>query len=56
MSLSDPLSVIRILTDVFEKLSIKYLIGGSLASSLYGIPRATQDVDVVADISWISYS
>jgi hypothetical protein len=50
MSLTDPLSVIRILTDIFEKLSIKYLIGGSLASSLYGIPRATQDVDVVADI------
>jgi hypothetical protein len=50
MSLSDPLSVVRILTDVFEKLSIKYLIGGSLASSLHGIPRATQDVDVVADI------
>lgn len=50
MSLSDPLSVVNILTNIFEKLSIKYLIGGSLASSLYGIPRATQDVDVVADI------
>ena len=50
MSLSDPLSVVRILTDILEKLSAKYLIGGSLASSLYGIPRATQDVDVVADI------
>jgi hypothetical protein len=50
MSLSDPLSVVGVLTDILEKLSVKYLIGGSLASSLYGIPRATQDVDVVADI------
>jgi hypothetical protein len=50
MSLSDPLSVVNILTNIFEKLSVEYLIGGSLASSLYGIPRATQDVDVVADI------
>lgn len=27
----------------FERLCIPYLIGGSLASSLHGIPRATQD-------------
>jgi hypothetical protein len=32
----------------FERLGIPYLIGGSLASSLHGIPRATQDVDFVA--------
>jgi hypothetical protein len=31
-------------------MDIKYLIGGSLASSMYGVPRATQDVDVVAEI------
>jgi hypothetical protein len=40
---------IRILSE-FEKLDIKYFIGGSLASSLYGIPRATQDVDIIAEI------
>lgn len=33
-----------------EKIGIPYLIGGSLASSIYGIPRATQDADIVADI------
>ena len=27
------------------------MVAGSLASSLHGIPRATQDIDVVADLS-----
>ena len=34
----------------FEKLGIAYYIGGSVASSAYGIARATIDVDLVADI------
>ena len=36
---------------VFEKLGISYYIGGSLASSAYGIARATMDIVVVADLS-----
>jgi hypothetical protein len=32
------------------QLNIEYMIAGSLASSLHGIPRATHDVDIVADI------
>lgn len=32
---------------VCEALGLTYLVGGSLASSLHGIPRATQDVDFV---------
>lgn len=31
-------------------LSIPYYIGGSVASSMYGIGRATMDIDLVADI------
>ncbi|HUV41879.1 MAG TPA: hypothetical protein VMW23_08850 [Sedimentisphaerales bacterium] len=34
----------------FEKLGIAYCIGGSVASSAYGIARATMDVDLIADI------
>ena len=30
---------------------INYLIGGSLGSSIHGIPRATLDADLVADIN-----
>ncbi len=36
--------------NALEKCGINYLIGGSLGSSIHGIPRATMDVDLVADI------
>lgn len=49
-NLSDVLEVTLRIAETFESLEIPYLIGGSLASSLHGIPRATQDVDVVAEI------
>lgn len=48
--LSEPLLVVEKLVRVFDDLEIRYVVGGSLASSVYGIPRATQDVDLVADI------
>jgi hypothetical protein len=51
MPLADPLRVVGKLDAVFFKLDIPYFVGGSLASSLYGIPRATQDVDVIVDMS-----
>ena len=51
MPISDPLKVVRKATSIFEKAGVNYLVGGSLASSLHGIPRSTQDVDIVADLS-----
>lgn len=48
--LSEPVVVIAKLARVFDALKIRYVVGGSVASSVYGIPRATQDVDLVADI------
>lgn len=33
-----------------EVLGLDYLIGGSLASSLHGIPRSTQDADLLVDL------
>ena len=48
MPLTDPLRVVKKVVAVLDKLNIPYLVGGSLASSLFGIPRATQDVDIVA--------
>lgn len=47
---SDPLQVVAALARVFDALQVRYLVGGSIASSFYGIPRATQDVDLVAEI------
>ncbi len=40
----------RLLT-AFDRLGIPHLIGGSLASSAVGIWRATQDIDIVADLT-----
>lgn len=38
------------LTAALERLDIPYYIGGSVASSTFGLPRATMDIDIVADI------
>ncbi len=38
--------VIKILTDILDELKIGYAIGGSIASSIYGTPRFTQDADI----------
>jgi hypothetical protein len=37
--------------ELFERLNIAYHIGGSFASSAHGVPRATADLDLMADIS-----
>jgi hypothetical protein len=49
--LSEPIEVTLRFTDTLETLAVRYLVGGSLASSLHGIPRATQDVDLVAELA-----
>ena len=48
--LSEPLQVVAQVVRALDQLDIPYVVGGSLASSIYGIPRATQDVDLVAAI------
>lgn len=48
--LADPLRITLQFTGVLEELGIPYLIGGSLASSVHGEPRSTNDLDVVAAI------
>ena len=46
----DILQAIQPVIIAFDELSILYYIGGSIASSVYGIARATMDIDLVADI------
>ena len=36
--------------EAFEQLGVAYYVGGSVASSAYGLPRTTLDVDLVADL------
>lgn len=46
----DPVALARILARIFERLGVRYCVGGSVASSVYGEVRTTLDVDVVADL------
>lgn len=51
MVLGEPLEVSWLVARVFQALGIRYFVGGSLASSLHGVPRATQDADMVAEMN-----
>lgn len=46
----DAIAAITPVVDAFEELGVRYHIGGSLASSAYGLPRASADVDLVAEL------
>jgi hypothetical protein len=48
--LPEPISVLMLVADVFERLHIPYLVGGSMASALYGVTRSTLDVDFVVEL------
>lgn len=49
--LSEPIAVTLSVIEMLEALDIPYLIGGSLASAVYGVARATLDADIVADLN-----
>ena len=48
--LPESVSVMMLVVEIFERLQIPYLIGGSMASALYGVARSTLDADMVAEI------
>ncbi len=50
MAAEEAIEVTLRVVRVLERLGIDYLVGGSLASSLHGIPRSTQDADLVVDL------
>ena len=43
------LEVLKSFTDILESLGITYVIGGSIASSIYGKVRFTQDADITVE-------
>ena len=47
---STAVEVTLLVADQFEVLGVVYALGGSLASSVHGVPRSTNDSDIVADI------
>jgi hypothetical protein len=50
VSPEEAFEVVLEITCILDELGVRYLVGGSLASSLWGIPRSTQDADLVADL------
>lgn len=50
MTGSDPLDVTRQVTTALDALGVPYVIGGSFASMVHGMVRATMDADIIADL------
>lgn len=50
MSSSEAAAALEPLAGLLESLGVAYEVGGSLASSVHGVARATLDVDLVADL------
>ena len=50
MSSPDFRTILSSVISALEGLKIPYFLGGSVASSAMGLPRATLDIDIVADI------
>jgi hypothetical protein len=50
MQTSELQKALSLLVSCLDNLEIQYYIGGSVASSIFGLPRSTMDVDIVADI------
>jgi len=48
--LTEQIAVTLTVADALEALGVPYAIGGSLASALHGVMRATMDADLVADL------
>jgi hypothetical protein len=46
-----PIAVALYVADALESCGVRYVVGGSLASSISGEPRSTLDVDLVVEIS-----
>ena len=48
---ADPIGVALRVARALEECGVRYLVGGSLASSISGEPRSTLDVDLVVELA-----
>jgi Nucleotidyl transferase AbiEii toxin, Type IV TA system len=46
-----PIEVALIVADALERCGLRYVVGGSVASSISGEPRSTLDVDIVVELA-----
>ncbi len=49
--ITDPITIALEVVAILDRLGIPYLIGGSVASIFWGEARATQDIDVVIELT-----
>ncbi|MCK6537773.1 MAG: hypothetical protein L6Q84_32770 [Polyangiaceae bacterium] len=49
-ALAEPIAVTLEVVRALDALGISYLVGGSLASSVHGIPRSTHDLDLLVEL------
>lgn len=49
-SVPDPIRIALEFAAVLERTGVAYVAAGSLASSVHGAPRSTDDIDIVADL------
>lgn len=47
---AEPIQIALKVGGTLDALGIPWIVGGSVASSIHGIPRATQDIDLIAEI------
>lgn len=50
MTASDVVAALSPIVAALEELRVAYMLGGSLASSVHGVPRTSIDGDLVADL------
>ena len=46
----EPSELLRRSVEVLDRLGIRYLVAGSMATTICGEPRFTNDIDVVVDL------
>ena len=44
------IELIKMIVGIFNQLKINYMLVGSFASSYFGEPRFTRDIDIVAEL------
>ena len=52
--MDESLRVTLTIAGILDSLEVRWFLGGSLASSVHGIPRATLDADIVADLRLVT--
>src|SRR5688572_17744912 len=51
MTPADPLALASMVAEILDELGLRYVIGGSVAASLFGEPRSTLDLDIMVDLT-----